>query len=88
MVKDPPLDTSPEVERLLVEGFRRMDPASKIERVCSMNRMLRELEEARIRAAFGPKITDREVKLRVAALWLGRRTMVRTFGWDPEVSGY
>jgi len=42
---------------------------------------------AGIRARYG-EIPEHEAKLRLASLWLGRDTMVRVFGWDPEVEGY
>ncbi len=31
---------------------------------------------------------ERELALRLGALWLDRETMIRAFDWDPEIHGY
>ena len=82
-----PSDTSPEAEAFLIEGYRRMSPAEKLRRVASLNRALTQLAAARIRARYGD-IPDEEMRLRLGALRLGRETMVRVFGWDPEEKGW
>lgn len=81
-------DTPPEIEEILLEGYRRMSPREKLERVMDLNRSAQEMAAARIRAQYGPDLSDRELRLRLAALWLDRETMVRAFGWDPEIQGY
>lgn len=80
-------DTSPEARRFLVEGYRRMSPADKLARVVSLNVALEQLQRARITAQYG-EIPEREMRLRLGALRLGRETMVRVFGWDPEEMGW
>lgn len=35
-----------------------------------------------------PQASERERRLRRAALRLDRDTMVRAFGWDPAIHGY
>jgi hypothetical protein len=82
-----PLDTSPEAERFLIEGYRRMSPSDKLARVFSLNRMIEQLQRARITADYG-EMTEREMRLRLAALRLGRETMVKAFDWDPEEKGW
>ncbi len=81
-------DTSPAAERVLLEGYRRMSPREKLQRVVALNRTLEQLARARIRAQYGEHLTERELRLRLGALRLDRATMVRGFGWDPEVEGY
>jgi len=80
-------DTRPETVRVLLEGYRRMTPAEKVARVIDLSRATGQLAAARIRAQY-PTATDREVRLRLAALRLGRETMVRVFGWDPECEAW
>lgn len=80
-------DTSPEAERFLIEGYRRMSPSDKLERVFSLNRMIEQLQRARITADYG-EMPEREMRLRLASLRLGRETMVKAFGWDPEEKGW
>jgi hypothetical protein len=80
-------DTSAAAERVLIEGFRRMTPQQRLARAFSMSAALRELAEARVRATYGPGISEREVRLRVASLAIPRETMISAFGWDPDVEG-
>jgi hypothetical protein len=75
-------DTRPEVFGVLLDGYRRMSPAQKLARVADLTTASRQMAEARIRAAH-PLAGDTEVHLRVAALVLGRETMIRAFAWDP-----
>ena len=82
------MDTAVEVEALLLEGFRRMSPAEKLHRVFDMNKAVLQLARARIMEQYGAGQTEREVRLRLAALWLDRRTMIEAFGWDPQKEGY
>jgi hypothetical protein len=42
----------------------------------------------RIQAQYGTNLSERELRLRLAALWLHREIMIEAFGWDPEVEGY
>jgi hypothetical protein len=81
-------DTPAEVEQVLVEGYRRMSPAEKLGRVAALNRALIQLARARLRRQYGPDLTERELRLRVAALHLPREIMVEVFDWDPHVHGY
>jgi len=83
-----PNDTKPDIEAILIEGYRRMTPQRKLECVIAMNCALRDLAAARIRAQYGEDIPERELRLRLASLYHDRDTMVNIFGWDPEVEGY
>lgn len=82
------IDTSPEAASVLVEGYRRMDGPEKLRRVASLNRSIEQLARARIRARYGDGLTEREMRLRLATLRLGRRLMILAFGWDPQDHGY
>lgn len=82
------VDTSPEMESVLVAGYRRMDGYEKLRRVASLNRSVEQLARARIRAQYGDGVTEREMRLRLATLRLGRRLMIEAFGWDPLDQGY
>jgi hypothetical protein len=82
-----PSDTSPDAARFLNEGYRRMTPTQKLQRVAALNRTLVKLSEARIRQQYGD-IPPEEMRMRLAALRLGRETMIRMFDWDPEEQGW
>ena len=80
-------DTPKEIERLLVQGYRRMTPGEKLERVNQLNRSLRTLALAGIRQRFGDDLSEAELQLRLAALSIDRQTMIDAFGWDPDEHG-
>lgn len=81
-------DTTPEAEELLLTGYRAMSPEEKLRRIFDLNRLAEEVAAERIRSQYGPDLSARELQLRLAALRIDRETMIRAFGWDPEVEGY
>ncbi len=80
-------DTTPEIEKILIAGYRQMTPQQKLQRVTELTQAIQQLALARIRKQYG-EISEREQRLRLAALWLDRNTMIRVFQWDPEPEGY
>jgi hypothetical protein len=82
-----PSDTAPGIERMLIEGYRRMTPAAKLERVVALNRALDQLAAARLQVRYGPDLPESELRLRLAALRLDPGVMTRAFGWDPRIRG-
>ena len=77
------VDTCFEVERLLIEAYRRMPSWEKARRLGDMAQALETLALAGIADRY-PQATEREHRLRLAALRLDRDTMIRAFRWDPE----
>lgn len=80
-------DTHPEIENVLIEGYRRMPPWEKIARIHQMNEFMRQLALTDIRRRH-PDADDRECKLRLASRWLDAALMRKAFGWDPDEKGY
>jgi hypothetical protein len=80
-------DTSPEARRFLIERLRALPAWRKARMVSELTRACQELARAGVLRRH-PGASEREVRLRVAALWLGRETMLRVFAWDPEVHGW
>jgi hypothetical protein len=80
-------DTSPQTEKILVEGYRAMAPEKKLRQVSQMTLAVQEMALMRLRSRYG-EMDEREQKLRLASLWLPRETMIRLFGWDPQEKGY
>jgi hypothetical protein len=80
-------DTSRAAERIQIEAWRRMSPAQKLRVVGELYDAAQALARAGIRARH-PDAGEREIRLRLAALRLDRETMIRWFGWDPEIEGY
>jgi hypothetical protein len=77
-------DTSPEVEDIILEGYRRMSPAEKLARVQGLNETVLQLSAQGLKLRHG-KLSERELRLRLASLWLDPDLMVRAFGWDPRL---
>ena len=80
-------DTSAEAERVLIEGYRKMSPARKLMRVFDLSETLRRLSRQRIVQRYGAVLSERDIRLRVAALYLDRETMIAAFGYDPDTEG-
>jgi hypothetical protein len=80
-------DTSPAAEALQIAAWRRMQPWEKLRIVEELVRASEELARIGIRGRH-PHADDSEVELRLAALRLGRETMIALFGWDPAREGY
>ena len=82
-----PNDTHPEIEKILIEGYRKMSPAEKLARVSEMNQLLERLAAYDVRQRH-PDADEREVRLRVASRRIPAELMRKAFGWDPDKEGY
>ena len=82
-----PNDTHPKIEALLIEGYRKMSPSQKLERVRALTRAVQELALLDVRRRH-PNADEREQALRVASRWLEPDLMKRAFGWDVREVGY
>lgn len=81
------LDTPPEIERIIIEGYRRMPVWRKLQQVRELNRLTRQLALNDVRRCH-PQADELELKLRLASRWLDAELMRQAFGWDPEQEGY
>ena len=80
-------DTPPEIERLVIEGYRRMPAARKLQIMQDLTRTAHLLALSEIRRRY-PQASAREVQLRLASRWLEPALLRQAFGWDPELEGY
>ena len=87
MSAGPTNDTNPRIEAFLIEGYRKMTPAQKAERVRALTRAVQELALLDVRRRH-PDADAREQALRVASRWIDRDLMVRAFGWDVQKEGF
>jgi len=83
----PMSDTPPKIQELLIAGYRSMTAQEKLRQVSELTKTVQQLALARIRKQYGD-ISEHEQRLRLAALWLDRDTMIRVFNWDPKKEGY
>jgi len=81
------LDTDPETERLLIELSRNRPIWKQFRQVGALNRMTRAFAMAGIRQRY-PEASEEEVRRRLAAVLFDRETVIKVFGWDPEIEGY
>lgn len=79
-------DTSAVVDALIVERYRQMSPAEKLQIVADLHRASGEMALAGLRQRY-PGANTRELMVRLAALRYDARSMVSAFGWDPRVEG-
>jgi hypothetical protein len=79
-------DTSPEVDELMFQLWRKATPAQKLQKILSIGRTVNELVRGELRRRY-PTATPREIELRLASRNLDRETMIRAFNWDPELHG-
>jgi len=80
-------DTSPQIQKLIIAGYRRMSPQQKLKRVDELTKAIQQLALLRIVKKYG-QLSEREQQLRLASLWLDRETMIQVFQWDPHQRGY
>lgn len=83
----PPNDTHPKIEAILIEGYRKMSAAQKLNRVRALTRAVQELALLDVQRRH-PEAGARERALRVASRWIEPDLMVRAFGWDVRAEGY
>ena len=87
MDTDPLDDTHPAMKVLLIEGYRRMSPTEKMDRVRALTLAVQELALADIRRRH-PEADAREQALRLASRRIEPELMLRAFGWDVRTQGY
>lgn len=76
-------DTNPKIERMMIDGMNRMSTAEKIEMVWKLRDLVQGLAYTDMRARY-PEASDRELRLRVAALHIPPDLMKRAFDWPPD----
>ena len=80
-------DTPPEVERIIIEGYRKMPAAEKLRIMQDLIRTANLLALGEIRRRH-PNADRRELLLRLASRRIEPELMRKAFGWDPDVEGY
>lgn len=80
-------DTPPEIERIIINGYRQMTAAQKLQIMQDLQRSARLLALSEIRRQH-PQASERELQLRLASRWLEPELLRKVYGWDPEAEGY
>jgi hypothetical protein len=80
-------DTSPEVERIMIEGYRQMSAGRKLQIMQDLINSANLLALGDIKRTH-PEADWREIMLRLASRRIEPELMRKAFGWDPEAEGY
>jgi hypothetical protein len=80
------LDTSPELEALRFDLYRRMTPEQKARRVSDLTLGACQLAITGLKQRY-PKAGAAELLLRLAVLRLGAETVARAYGWVAPRDG-
>lgn len=80
-------DTHPAIEALLIDGYRKMSAAEKLDRVRELTLAIHELALTDIRRRY-PQADAREQALRLASRWIQPAMLAQAFGWDVRTAGY
>jgi hypothetical protein len=75
-------DTSPEIERVLIELLRKASPARKVQMIVSANQAARELALCGLKIRF-PNDSSAQLQRRLAGLWLGEGLAGKAYGPLP-----
>ena len=77
-------DTSPKAAEVYLKLHRAMTQSERIARIFELCDFQAALQQASVRAMY-PHADEKEVLLRVAARRFDRETMIKAYGWDPEL---
>lgn len=71
-----------DITAMFIERLAAMSPEQKLDRVAALTRAVRQLALTRL-AEVHPGADERELRLRLASLWLDADVMRDAFGWEP-----
>jgi hypothetical protein len=78
-------DTDPKALEVLIQVHQDMAPGEAIAKIFELNEFQESLQRASVQSMY-PLADEREIFLRVAARRLDRETMIRAYGWDPDLN--
>jgi hypothetical protein len=77
-------DTDPKALEFFLDLHRKMTPGERVAQIFEMSSFMEGLQRSSVRSMY-PDADEREVFLRVAARRLDRETMIKVYGWDPDL---
>ena len=78
-MREPPSDTSPEVEAFVIAGYRAMSGVERLRRMSELTIAVRRLAAADVRRLY-PSATEREARAHLARRFLPAELAVRVAG--------
>lgn len=79
-------DTDAAIEAEFFGRYRQMSAVEKLAHIGGLGRMAELLALGGLRTRY-PSATDKENRLRLLSRRVDRETMIRSYGWDPDVEG-
>ncbi len=80
-------DTDEETEQVLIRMNRAMPDWKKCQQIFSLIETGRQLALAGLRERY-PNADEEELNKRYAALVLDKETVIKVYGWNPDIEGY
>jgi hypothetical protein len=80
-------DTDEKTEGVLIEINRSMPDWKKCQQIFSLIEMGRQLALTGLKMRY-PNADEEELKKRYAALVLDKETVIKAYGWNPDIEGY
>lgn len=80
-------DTDTEIRQVMINLARQSPVWKKFAQVSATTEGCLALARAGIKRRH-PNATEQEIRLRLAAIMLGRETVKEVYGWDPDVEGF
>jgi hypothetical protein len=80
-------DTDEKAERVLISIHRSMPDWKKCQQIFSLIETGRQLALAGLRERY-QNADEEELKKRYAALVLDKETVIKMYGWNPDIEGY
>ena len=79
-----PLDTSPEVERIQIEIYRKMGPAKRMQTALDLTRFSRKLLSAGVQHRH-PEYSEEQVRLAVIRLTIPEKLFLAAYPHAQEI---
>lgn len=77
------MDTSPEAWAIMQDALRSWTPRQRVERAAALTVLAHSFALAELRRRY-PDEDDRKHRLRLAARYIDKETMLAAFGWAPD----
>ena len=79
-------DTHPAAEKILIENYRKRTLSEKMRTVKETTIACQKMALAGIKQRY-PNADKHELRLRLGALWLDEKIMLKVYGWNIEEKG-
>ena len=79
-------DTHSSIEKILIDNYRKRTVLEKLKMVKEINQTCQSMALAGIKQRY-PDADDGELRLRLGALWLDKKIMLKVYDWNVDEKG-